>query len=92
MSSQPAMLVAFLSGNAVVAGDERMPWWRDAGVQRRLCLTPAQVAQLDEIQQHASGADRTQMLWRMYQTLELEQRQIFSGMLEMIRTRTSSTV
>jgi hypothetical protein len=89
MSSQGAMLVAFLSGNAAIAGDERMAWWRDASVQGRLGLTSEQVEQLDEIQLQSPGSDRTQVLWQMYQTLRLEQRQVFAGMLEMIRTKTS---
>jgi hypothetical protein len=90
MSSQTAMLVAFFSGNAAIAGDDRAIWWRDAGVQRRLGLTPDQIEQLDEIQQHAPGSDRTQVLWQMYQTLQIEQRPLFADMLEMIRTKTSS--
>ena len=85
MTSQAAMLVAFLSGNAAVgeAGD-RTRWWHDTDIQERLRLTPQQVQALDEIFAEAGGKGHTLMLWRMYQTLTPAQREQFSQLLQVV--------
>lgn len=87
MTSQAAMLVAFLSGHAAVgdAGD-RTTWWHDADIRARLHLTPQQVQALDDIFTEAEGKGHTLMLWRMYQTLTPPQRQQFSQLLQVVRT------
>ena len=88
MTSQAALLVAFLSGNAAVgdAGD-RVRWWHDGEIQERLRLTPQQVQALDDIFAQAGGKGHTLMLWRMYQTLTTLQRQQFSQLLQVVRTQ-----
>jgi hypothetical protein len=88
VTSQAAMLVAFLSGNAAVsAADDRSKWWLDPGIRDRLCLTSQQVQALDDIFAEAGGTSHTLMLWRMYQTLTPPQRQQFSQLLQVVRTR-----
>ena len=87
MTSQAAMLVAFLSGNAAVGqADDRTRWWLDADIQERLRLTPQQVQALDDIFTEAGGQGHTQMLWRMYQTLTTPQRQQFAQLLQVVRS------
>jgi hypothetical protein len=86
VTSQAAMLVAFLSGNAAVGrADDGSKWWLDVDVQERLRLTPQQVQALDDIYREADGKGHTLMLWRMYQTLSQPQRQQFSQLLQ-VRT------
>jgi Spy/CpxP family protein refolding chaperone len=86
--SQAAVLVAFLSGNAAVSdADDRSKWWLDLDIQERLRLTPQQVQALGDIFAEANGKGHTLMLWRMYQTLTPPQRQQFSQMLQVVRTR-----
>ena len=87
MTSQAAMLVAFLSGNAAVGDAGGRTWWHDADIQERLRLTPQQVQALDDIFAQADGKGHTQMLWRMYQTLTPSQRQQFSQLLQVVRTQ-----
>ena len=87
MTSQAAMLVAFLSGNAGVGrADDGSKWWLDVDVQERLRLTPQQVQALDDIHREADGKGHTLMLWRMYQTLSPQQRQQFSQLLQVRST------
>jgi len=86
VTSQAAMLVAFLSGNAAVGrADDGAKWWLDGDVQECLRLTPQQVQALDDIYREADGKGHTLMLWRMYQTLSPQQRQQFSQLLQ-VRT------
>ena len=83
MTSQAAMLVAFLSGNAAVGrADDGAKWWLDVDGQERLRLTPQQVQALDDIYRESDGKGHTLMLWRMYQTLTSPQRQQFSQLLQ----------
>jgi len=88
VTSQAALLVAFLSGNAAVGdASDRVRWWHDGEIQERLRLTPQQVQALDDIFAQAAGKGHTLMLWRMYQTLTPSQRQQFSQLLQVVRTR-----
>ena len=88
MTSQAALLVAFLSGNAAVGdASDRVRWWHDGEIQERLRLTPQQVQALDDIFVQADGKGHTLMLWRMYQTLTTVQRQQFSQLLQVVRTQ-----
>lgn len=87
MTSQAAMLVAFLSGNAAVGpANDDTKWWFDADIQERLCLTPRQVQALDDIYRESEGNRHTLMLWRMYQTLTTPQRQQFAQLLQVVRS------
>ena len=85
MSPDPARLVAFLNGTAVVGPHARTKWWLDPAVRDRLQLTADQVLVLDKIYTDGTGQDLTQTLWRLYQTLSQPQRRQFSQLLEVRR-------